>query len=138
MYIDTSCLVAYYLPEQKSDLVQEKIWSAEEVFISWITDIEMLSAIRKKERMNEISQISANEAFQIYKNHRGNGLFNVVELTPSIFKSSEFILHSSSTPLRTLDAIHLGITHELKLELFTFDQVLAESAEVLKIRLTKW
>ncbi|MDZ7718361.1 MAG: type II toxin-antitoxin system VapC family toxin [Balneolaceae bacterium] len=138
MYIDTSCLVAYYLPEEKSQLVQEKIQSTNEVIISQITDIEMLSAVKKKERMNEISSRDADNAFQLFKNHRDNGLFRVIELTPAIFKSAEFVLQASSTALRTLDAIHLGITHELKLELFTFDQVLLKSAEKLKIRLTEW
>lgn len=138
MYIDTSCLVAYYLPEGKSQLVQEKIQTADEVSISWITDIEMLSAIKKKERVGDIKSQDADKAFQLFKNHRENGFFKIVELKPTIFKTSEFILQSTSTALRTLDTIHLGIVHELKLELFTFDQVLSKSAEELKIRLTKW
>jgi predicted nucleic acid-binding protein len=138
MYADTSCLVAYYLPEPKSELVQHKFQEADQVFISWITDVEILSAVKKKERMNEISSRDADNAFQLFKNHRENGLFNVIELTPAIFKSAEFVLQTSSTALRTLDSIHLGITNELKLELFTFDQILLESAEKLNVRLTQW
>jgi predicted nucleic acid-binding protein len=137
MYIDTSCLVAYYLPEEKSQLVQKTIQEANEVIISLITDIEMLSAIKKKERVGEITTQDAQKAFRLFKNHRENGLFKVVELTPAIFKTSEFILQSTSTALRTLDAIYLGIVLEMKFELFTFDQVLANSAEELKIRLKK-
>lgn len=97
----------------------------------------MLSAIKKKERMGDIDSQDANNAFQLFKNHRDNGLFKVVELTPTIFKASEFMLQSTSTSLRTLDAIHLGIAHTMKLELFTFDDVLSKSAEELKIRLTE-
>lgn len=138
MYIDTSCIVAYYLPEGKSSLVQEKIQAHEQISVSLITDIEMLSALKKKERMKDISPKDADEAFRLYKNHRKNGYYKVAELTPAIFKSSEFILHSISKALRTLDAIHLAIAHELKLELFTFDQILSDSAEELNIRLTKW
>lgn len=137
MYIDTSCLAAYYLPEEKSQLVQKKIHEADQVVISLITDIEMLSAIKKKERMGDIDSQDADNTFQLFKNHRENGLFNVVELTPAIFKVSEFILQSTSKSLRTLDAIHLGIAHEMKLELFTFDQVLLDSADELGFRLTK-
>lgn len=138
MYIDTSCLVAYYLPEEKSQLVQEKIQAADEIIISWITDIEILSAIKKKERMGEIDSQDADNAFQLYKNHRQNGLFEIVELAPAIFKASEFILRSASLALRTLDALHLGIAHEMKLKIFSFDQVLLKSADELNIRLIKW
>lgn len=88
--------------------------------------------------MEEIETQDTDNAFQLFKNHRENGLFKVVELTPGIFKTSEFILQSTSTSLRTLDAIHLGIVKEMKLELFTFDQVLTNSAEEFNIRLTKW
>lgn len=136
MYIDTSCLIAYYLPEEKSQLVQKKIHEADQVGISLITDIEMLSAMKKKERMGDIESKDADNAFQLFKHHRENGLFKVVDLSSAIFKASEIILQSTSTKLRTLDAIHLGVAHELRLELFTFDQVLLKSAEELKIRLT--
>lgn len=134
MYIDTSCLVAYYLPEQKSSVVQENIHSADQVVISLLTDIEMLSAIRKKERMGNISAKDADEVFQLYKNHRENGLYKVVELTPPIFKASEFILQSTSNALRTLDALHLGIAQAKKFELFSFDQTLIDSARELNIK----
>lgn len=134
MYIDTSCLVAYYLPEQKSSLVQEKIHSADQVVISLLTDIEMLSAIRKKERMRDISTKDTDEVFRLYKSHRDTGLFKVVDLTPTVFKASEFILQSTSTALRTLDAIHLGIVQANKFELFSFDQTLIDSAQELNIK----
>ena len=134
MYIDTSCLVAYYLPEEKSSLVQKKIHTANEVTVSFLTDIEMLSAIRKKERMNHISLAQADEAFQLYKSHRSSGLFKVTELTPAVFKASEFILQSTDTALRTLDAIHLGLAYQNKLVLFSFDQVLVKTARQLNIK----
>lgn len=137
MYIDTSCLAAYYLPEEKSMIVQEKIHSANEVSVSFITDIELLSAIKKKERIGEISSTDADEAYKLYKNHRDHGLFKLLELTPKVFKAAEFILQSTSTALRTLDAVHLGIAYENKLKLFSFDRVLNDAARELKIRTLK-
>ena len=134
MYIDTSCLVAYYLPEERSSYVQEMMHSEDEVVISFVTDIEMLSAIKKKERMNDISSKDADEVFRLYKSHRENGLFKVQELTPKVFKAAEFILQSSSNALRTLDAIHLGVVYDNKLKLFSFDQVLVKTAHELKIK----
>lgn len=134
MYIDTSCLVAYYLPEERSSLVQEKIQAEDQILVSLLTDIEMLSAIKKKERMRDIKPKDADEVFRLYKNHRENGYYKVAELTPAVFKASEFILQSTSKSLRTLDAIHLGIAYQNKLELFSFDRILVDSAEELKIK----
>lgn len=133
MYIDTSCLVAYYLPQAKSGDVQKIIRSAKIVSISYLTEIEMLSAIRKKQRMDEIPVDHGLEAYQLFKEHVKNGLYDITELSPSVFKASEFILQKSDQPLRTLDAIHLGVAYENKMALFTFDTVLIQAAKELKI-----
>lgn len=134
MYIDTSCLLAYYAPEQHSLLAQEKIRSANQLYVSFITDVEFLSAIKKKKRLQEIVSRDAEQIYDLFKNHRIAGFYKVIELTPSVFQASEFILQKTSSPLRTLDAIHLGITYHYKLELFSFDQVLLNAAREFNIK----
>ncbi len=57
MYIDTSCLVAYYLPEPSSKRVQQQIQISVRVTISFITEIELLSAINKKIRVGDLKKI---------------------------------------------------------------------------------
>lgn len=134
MYIDTSCLIAYYLPEDRSDHVQQIIRSSEYVSISYLTKIEMLSAIRKKQRMNELSADDGIEAYKLFNGHAKDRLYDVVEISPSVFKASEFILQKSNAPLRTLDGIHLGVVYEYKMELFTFDDVLLKAVKEFKIK----
>ena len=137
MYIDTSCLVAYYVPEPKSDYVQETIQNLNRVSISSVTEIEMLSAIRKKQRMDELSEEHGFKAYDLFKTHIKNGLFEILELNASVFRASEYILRNSSLPLRTLDALHLGMAVEHKTSIFTFDDILLEAAGEIKIKAMK-
>lgn len=134
MYIDTSCLVAYYLPEPKSDYVQDKIQNLNRVSISGITEIEMLSAIRKKQRMGELTEDDGFTAYNLFKKHVKNGLFEILELNASVFRASEYILRNSNNPLRTLDALHLGTVVEHKTAIFTFDEILLKAARESKIK----
>jgi len=135
MYIDTSCLAAYYLPEEKSSLVQGMIQSVGDVYISRLTDLEMLSAIRKKQRMKEIDTELSDQAFSLYKEHRVNGLYRLAELSSKVFDASEFLIHATTAPLTTLDAIHLGVAYEYKLKLFSFDAVLLKAAQECNIQI---
>lgn len=135
MYIDTSCLVAYYLPEPKSDYVQDTLQNLSRICISNIAEIEMLSAIRKKQRMEELSIDHGFKAYNLFKTHIKNGLFEILELNSAVFKTSELVLRNSSLPLRTLDALHLGSAVEYKTAIFTFDNILLKAAKEIKIEI---
>lgn len=133
MYIDTSYLAAYYLPEPESDAVQEIMQKQDQVVISYLTDIELRSAISKKQRMKELSKEDGNKIWKLYKRHRRTGLFEVAEMGPGVFKSAEWMLETTTKALRTLDAIHLGIAHHFGLDLYTFDKVMKEVAKEFNI-----
>jgi len=134
MYIDTSCLAAYYLPEKKSQSVQLMLQDKEHVTISYLTEVELLSAIKKKQRMGELSKKDGNASYKLFKKHRRSGFYKIAELSPSVFQASEWILEATKSGLRTLDAIHLGIVYEYKLDLYTFDRTLAKSAAEFNIK----
>lgn len=133
MYIDTSSLVAYYLPEQKSKIAQQIISGADRVQISQLTDVEMLSALNKKVRMQKVSKEKSDETFRLFREQQKQGLFESFDLTESVFKASELILRTTSNPLRALDAIHLGLSYEYGMELFSFDNLLVKTAEEFNI-----
>ena len=134
MYIDTSCLAAYYLPELHSKRVQEVIQSAGDVYVSHLTDLEFLSAIKKKQRMKEMDAVLSDQVYLLYSEHRNNGLYRLADLTPKVFKASEILLQTTKTSLRTLDAIHLGVAYEYKLKLFSFDDVMLKAANECNIK----
>ena len=89
MYIDTSCLAAYYLPEKKSRSVQLMLQDKEHVIISYLTEVELLSAIKKKQRMGELSKKDGNASYKLFKKHRRSGFYKIAELIPSVFQASE-------------------------------------------------
>ncbi|NBC27612.1 MAG: PIN domain-containing protein [Bacteroidetes bacterium] len=135
MYIDTSCLAAYYLPEPKSDTVQEIIQQNDAIVISYVTEIELLSAIRKRHRMGELSEDDGTKTWTLFKNHRKSGLFDIAELDASVFKSAELLMKTTSTALRSLDAIHLGIAYAYGFDLYTFDNTMIRVANEFNIEL---
>jgi len=133
MYIDTSCLAAYHLPEPESSTVQEKMQEKDQVVISYVTDVELRSAINKKQRMGELSKEDGNRTWKLYKKHRRTGLYEVAEMGPGVFKSAEWMLEHSTNALQPLDAIHLGVAHHYGFDLYTFDQTLLETAKEFNI-----
>jgi len=131
MYIDTSCLVAYYLPEMQSDYVQQTLQETDSRIISQLVRVEFISALQKKQREDEISEPDANKTFNIFKNHIKDSVFKVIALEREMYTTAEFIIKTSNQPLRTLDALHLGCVYSESLPLFSFDDVLNETAEEL-------
>jgi len=131
MYIDTSCLVAYYLPEPQSDFVQSTLQVTERRIISQLVQVEFISALKKKQRMGELSAKDANKTFNLFKNHIKDDVYELIPLKPENYTIAEFIIKTTNQPLRTLDALHLGCVYSESLMLFSFDDVLNTAAEEL-------
>ena len=133
MYIDTSCLFAFYIDVTNSNRVDELINKSPNVFISRLTVIEMLSSLKKRARINEISNSSVKKIYALFKDHISIGIFKVLDLDSLVFSNAEILLSSTSTPLRTLDALHLAAASENNLKIFTFDKTLIKAAKELQI-----
>ncbi|MBD1815470.1 type II toxin-antitoxin system VapC family toxin [Microcoleus vaginatus DQ-U2] len=65
IYIDTSVLVPFYLPEALSDAVDELLRIEDTPALSQLVEVELFSAVARKLRMREISP---EEARQIANN----------------------------------------------------------------------
>ncbi|MEP5943130.1 MAG: type II toxin-antitoxin system VapC family toxin, partial [Balneola sp.] len=104
-----------------------------DVFISKLTIIEMLSSLKKRARMNELSNSSVKKIYALFKDHISIGIFKVLDLDSLVFSNAEILLSSASTPLRTLDALHLAAASENNLKIFTFDKTLIKAAKELQI-----
>jgi uncharacterized protein len=55
IYIDTSVLVPFYLPEALSDTVDELLRIEDTPALSQLVEVELFSAVARKLRMREIS-----------------------------------------------------------------------------------
>lgn len=133
MYVDTSCLVAYYIPEPKSEAVEKRLKKADRVSISQLTDIELLSSLNKKVRMREISETKLNKVYSLYQKHKSTKQFQYLLFKEEYMKAAETILKQTRHPLRSLDAIHLGIIYSEEFTLFSFDTVMNETAREFNI-----
>lgn len=133
MFVDTSCLVAYYIDEPKTKIVQEYLRSAKKISISQLTDIEFLSGLKKKISMGEITENKLNRVYKLYRDHKKANLFQYFMFNGKHFNNAETILRQTQHSLRTLDAIHLGIIYSENLTLFSFDEVMNETAKEFNI-----
>jgi|SRR5690554_3112112 len=134
MYADTSTIFALYILEEKSQIADHVVRNAGTVYISALTDVEFYSALRKRGRMGEISKNDVQKTYSLYKIHRKKNLYHFLSVRDDDFKSAELLLNKTSRPLRTLDALHLGIADNHRLPLFTFDDVLQNAARDLGVQ----
>ncbi len=134
LYFDTSVLVAIYIPEEKSDLVQAMASDTCPICISQLTEVEFCSAVSRRVRMKELSAKDGKKVISQFRKHIKQHLFNILPITQKEYDTSTKWLGAFNTSLRTLDTIHLAAAFNNGLELLTSDVQLAESAKKLDVK----
>ncbi len=132
-YLDTSVLVALYLPEPMSAKVQECCSAMEALAISGLSEVEFHSALARRVRLNELSKDDALKVFSLFKLHVDEGFYRMIALEPRDFALARDWLATFRTPLRALDALHLAVAFSNRLALVTADKVLAKSAKIFGV-----
>jgi len=130
-YIDTSILVPYYFPERLSNKTEQTLRSIKQPILSSLVEVEIFSAIAKKMRLKEISRKDALGIFTLFRSHVETGNFIKLPAQAIHFNQARDFIRDLSTPLRTLDALHLAISTVEDLCLITSDKALAKSAKQL-------
>ncbi len=133
MYIDTSCLVAFYVPEESTQRVDNLIRKSDRLFISDVTKVEFLSALNKKAGMSLFSQNDIRIVFSKFEEHLTGGFFTQININADHFKFATEILLQTNTALRTLDAIHLGIVQKERITIVSSDVIQLNSAKEFNI-----
>ena len=131
MYIDSSVLVAYYFPEKNSEKVDKLIATAQEIklFVSWLSDVEMYSAIAKKVRTKEISKHLGLAILKEYDADIKSRYYHRIDVNTEHFWHAKELIGNLQLNLRTLDGLHLAISKTENLTLITSDKQLAKVAE---------
>ncbi len=127
-YLDTSVLVALYLPEPMSARVQGLCSRIQAIFVSGLSEVEFHSAVSRRVRVNEISKDDALKVLSLFKVHIDGGFYRMIVLEQRDYALARDWLATFSTPLRALDALHLAVAFSNGLAVVTADKVLAESA----------
>ena len=134
LYLDTSVLVAYYYPEALSSQVQSLLNTAEKPGLSFLTEVELCSAVAKKIRSKEIDSPDGSRILAKFFSHVDMELFTIIPVANHHWRLARSWISLFSTPLRTLDAIHLAIASDADLEMITADKLLYQAAGVLDVK----
>jgi len=133
LYLDTSVLVAYYVPEAKSTKVQRVISKQARAAISPLVEVEMFSALGCKVRTGELNVADARKVAGVFELHLEDMLFDMVPISAREYHIARDWIGQFSIPLRTLDALHLAAAFCNGLTLLTADERLADSAKELAL-----
>lgn len=137
LVLDTSVIVAFYVPEAVSPRVQRLFSSSTELAISSLAEVEFASAIAKLVRMNTISQSDGQRVLNEFHNHLRDNLYAHKPITQEVFNQAGQWLASFQTPLRTLDALQLAVAQVNDLPFVTNDKVLINAAGKLGVMIKK-
>ncbi len=135
VYLDTSVLLPYYRPEAISDAVQAFLGAlAEPVSISWLTEIEVSSALARWVRMGECTEEEAAAVEALFDEDLEAQLYRRLPLASQHFLQARRWLRRRTTGLRVLDALHLAVAQRSGSELVTADRVLVSAAKQLDVK----
>ena len=132
-YLDTSVLVALYIPEPKSNGIQKIIRKKSETALSSLCEVEFYSAISRRIRMKEVSREDGNKIILQFQLHLKTQLYKMFPIMQKEYDIARKWIGNFDTPLRTLDALHLAVAFSNNLEFFTADIALGKSADKLGI-----
>ena len=133
-YLDTSVLAAYYCPEQLSDVVGRVLGDITTPTISPLVEIELCSALSLKVRTRELDVFSARIIISRFQADITSSLYDLIDISPREFQLARNWLSSFSSPLRTLDALHLAAAFCNDQELITTDKPLMTAAKHFSVR----
>lgn len=133
LYIDTSALAKWYLPEPYSDAVESLLDSVGSVLVSRLTSVEFRCLHQRKLRDRQISKRVAQLNQQLFEDHLRQGILHIAPLSDSCFiLADQLIAKMPDMPLRTLDALHLAVAHATDCKQFaTADKTQAGAARAL-------
>jgi hypothetical protein len=134
LYLDTSVLAACYHREPFSDEANGILALAKRPAISPLVELEMASALARKQRSGELSLRQAYDIEDLFRAHLDEGVFTRLTLTREHFQLARQTLWASTLPLTTLDALHAAVAALDGRALTTADRRLAAAAEDLGVK----
>jgi uncharacterized protein len=133
VYIDTSILAAYYCPEALSESVQRFLAEQTKPAISSLTEVELFSSVARKVRMHELNQVDGSRILSKFLSHLNANLFTFISIETRHWQFAKNCISLFSTPLRTLDALHLAVASLEDAEMVSSDKYLIQAAKVLGV-----
>ncbi len=132
-YIDTSALAKWYLPEVGSDRFTDWILQQSAPCISSLTVTEFRCLLARRQRMQHLTAVQVQEVYANFKQDIQSGHLLQNPVSDQQILNAELMIESLPTiPLRSLDALHLSIAHDLAVKtIATADLVMQDAAHHL-------
>ena len=134
-YIDTSALAKWYIPEAGSESFANWIQQQDETCISSLTKTEFRCLLARRQRMQLLSGIQVQEIYAKFQQDCQDGhLLHYPVSDQHVHNATLMIESLPEIALRTLDALHLSVAHEIAIKtLATADKVMAQAAQQLEM-----
>ena len=132
-YVDTSIIAAYYCPEPLSEKAENFITDHARPAISNLTELELFSAISRKIREGNIDRKDGSRIIAKFLAHLDDLFYDRLPIESHHYTLSRDWIGRFTSPLRSLDAIHLAVASLSGSTLITADKGLAKSAELLSV-----
>jgi uncharacterized protein len=140
VYLDSSALVKLYLPEKESETLDRFLVGRRDLVISELSITEVISALARGRREGVLDSEQVERIYESVLADARSGSFRLLDISPVIHRSAErILLASESTPLRTLDAVHIALAVFSGVKfLSTFDIRMSEAALRLGLKVLKF
>jgi predicted nucleic acid-binding protein len=135
VYLDTSALAKWYLNESRSEDFASWIQDEADVHISSLTVVEMRCLLARRRRNHELSIDLEQQVQATLQDDIAQGFLTLHPLEDEhVLGALNLLTLLSNHPLRTLDAIHLGVARRLGADrLATADAVMGDAARALDL-----
>jgi uncharacterized protein len=135
IYLDTSVLVAYYVPELLSSRAEELIISTPIIYVSELTQTEFFAALSLRLRLGDMERTDIERIGSVFSNHLADGLYGSLHLSSDVYRLARTFIARFDLPLTAPDALHLASAALDQLPIITADRQLARNAERLGLDL---
>lgn len=139
-YVDTSALAKWYLPEANSEAFASWMQKQTETCISSLTITEFRCLLARRQRMQLLDALQIQELYAKFEQDIQDGhLLHYEVLDRQILNAKLMIESLPTVALRTLDALHLTIAHDIGVAILaTADVVMAEAATMLEFEVVRF
>lgn len=133
-YLDTSVLMSSYLPDVHTSKALVFLGKNSGFAVSLWSDLEFRGALGVLVRQKLITVDQAEQVLEQYQTHRTNGVYTLIELTAKHYQAALDSFPSFEAPLKSADALHVGVAKIEKLKLVTLDEKQAKVAVQVKVK----
>jgi len=133
LFLDTSVIVAFYIPEAQSGRVQRLFSSETPLAICSLAEVEFTSAIARLVRIKAISEQAGKLVLEGFRGHVQQKFYAFCPITQKEYDLAKDWLGSFKTSLRTLDALQLAVASSNNLPFVTSDKALTKAAKALGV-----